>query len=44
MMTTTVRIGHGVRVAFANRLAWVVCGIGLGVSLAITVAQLSVGR
>jgi hypothetical protein len=39
-----VLLGHGVRVAFANRLAWVICGIGLGVSLAITIAQLSVGR
>jgi hypothetical protein len=39
-----VLIGHDVRVAFANCFAWVVCGIGLGVSLAITIAQLSVGR
>jgi hypothetical protein len=38
-----VLIGHDVRVAFANCFAWVVCGIGLGVSLAITIAQLSVG-
>ena len=40
----TVLLGHDVRVAVANRLAWVVCGIGLGISLAITIAQLSVGR
>ena len=39
-----VLIGHDVRVAFANCFAWVVCWIGLGVSLAITIAQLSVGR
>jgi len=39
-----VLIGHEVRVAFANCFAWVVCGIGLGLSLAITIAQLSVGR
>jgi hypothetical protein len=32
-----------VRVAIANRLAWAICVIGLGVSLAITIAQLSVG-
>ena len=38
-----VLIGHDVRVAFANCFAWVVCWIGLGVSLAITIAQLSVG-
>jgi hypothetical protein len=37
-----ILLGHGVRAAFANRLAWVICGIGLGVSLVIAVAQLSV--
>src|SRR5262245_34776830 len=37
-----VLLGHGVRAAFANRLAWVICGIGLGVSLLIAIAQLSV--
>jgi hypothetical protein len=37
-----VLLGHGVRAAFANRLAWVICGIGLGVSLVIAIAQLSV--
>jgi hypothetical protein len=37
-----VLIGHDVRVAFANCFAWVVCGIGLGVSLVIAIAQLSV--
>lgn len=40
----TVLLGHHVRVAVANRLAWVVCGTGLSISLAITIAQLSVGR
>lgn len=38
-----VLLGHDVRVAIANRLAWAICVIGLGVSLAITIAQLSVG-
>jgi hypothetical protein len=38
-----VLLGHDVRVAFANRLAWVICVVGVSVSLAITVAQLSVG-
>src|SRR5262249_53099133 len=37
-----ILLGHGVRAAFANRLAWVICAIGLGVSLVIAVAQLSV--
>jgi hypothetical protein len=37
-----VLLGHGVRAAFANRLASVICGIGLGVSLVIAIAQLSV--
>jgi hypothetical protein len=40
----TVLLGHDVRVAVANRLAWVVFGTGLGISLATTIAQLSVGR
>ena len=40
----TVLLGHDVRVPVANRLAWVLCGSGLGISLAITIAQLSVGR
>jgi hypothetical protein len=38
-----VLIGHGGDVAFANGFAWVICGIGLGCSLTITIAQLSVG-
>ena len=37
-----VLLGHGVRAGFANRLAWVICGIGFAVSLVIAVAQLSV--
>jgi len=37
-----VLLGHGVRAVFANRLAWVICTIGLGVSLLIAIAQLSV--
>jgi hypothetical protein len=38
-----VLLGHGVQVASANRLAWSICGIGLGAALIITIAQLSVG-
>jgi hypothetical protein len=37
-----VLLGHGVQVASANRLAWIICGIGLGVALIIIIAQLSV--
>ena len=37
-----VLLGHGVRVASANRVAWTICGIGLGAALIITIAQLSV--
>jgi hypothetical protein len=38
----SVLLGHGVVLARANRLAWIVCGTGLPVSLAVTIAQLSV--
>jgi succinate dehydrogenase/fumarate reductase cytochrome b subunit len=37
-----VVLAHGVRVAPANHLAWIICGVGLGVSLVITIGQLSV--
>jgi hypothetical protein len=38
-----ILLGHDVRVGFANHVAWVICGIGLGVSVIIAIAQLSVG-
>jgi hypothetical protein len=38
----TVLLGHGVILASANRLTWFICGIGLAVSLVITIAQLRV--
>ena len=37
-----VLLTHGVVVASANRLAWIICGVGLAVSLVITIAQLRV--
>jgi hypothetical protein len=38
-----ILLGHGVRVGFTDRVAWVICGIGLGVSFIIAIAQLDVG-
>jgi hypothetical protein len=38
-----ILLGHGVRVRFTDRVAWVICGIGLGVSFIIAIAQLNVG-
>jgi hypothetical protein len=38
-----VLLGHGIHEASANRLTWVICGLGLAVSFVITAAQLSVG-
>jgi hypothetical protein len=37
-----VLLAHGVVVASADRLAWIICGVGLAVSLVITIAQLRV--
>jgi hypothetical protein len=39
----TVLLAHGLRMAAANRITWIICGTGLAVSLVITFAQLSVG-
>jgi hypothetical protein len=38
-----VLVGHGVRVALADRASWTICSIGLALSLVIAVAQLHVG-
>ena len=38
-----VLVGHGVRVALADRASWTICSIGLALSLVIAVAQLRVG-
>jgi hypothetical protein len=38
----SVLLGRGVLLASANRLAWIVCGVGLPVSFIIAIAQLSV--
>jgi hypothetical protein len=38
----SVLLGHGVLLASANRLAWIVCGVGLPVSFIIAIAQLGV--
>jgi len=38
----SVLLGRGVLLASANRLAWIVCGVGLPVSFGIAIAQLSV--
>jgi hypothetical protein len=38
-----VLLGHGVRAALADRSTWIICSVGLAVSLVITVAQLRVG-
>jgi len=38
----TVLLGHGIRGATADRSAWIVCSIGIAVSLVIAMAQLKV--
>jgi hypothetical protein len=40
----TVLLNHDVGTIAADRLTWIICAIGLAVSLLITAAQLSVGR
>ena len=43
MGARAILLGHGAVLTSANRLAWVICGIGVAVSLLVTIAQLSVG-
>jgi hypothetical protein len=40
----TVLLNHDVSTIAADRLTWIICSIGLAVSLLVTAAQLSVGR
>src|SRR5262249_29507546 len=42
MGARAILLGHGALVTTANRLAWIICGIGVAVSLLVTIAQLSV--
>lgn len=42
MGARAILLGHGALLTAANRLAWVICGIGVAVSLLVTIAQLSV--
>jgi len=42
MGARAILLGHGALLASANRLAWIICGIGVAVSLHVTIAQLSV--
>ena len=42
MGVRAILLGHGIRLAYANHLVWTICGIGVAVSLLVTIAQLSV--
>jgi hypothetical protein len=42
MGARAIVLGHGALLTAANRLAWIICGIGVAVSLLVTIAQLSV--
>jgi hypothetical protein len=37
-----ILLGHGALLTSANRFAWIICGIGIAVSLLVTIAQLNV--
>jgi hypothetical protein len=37
-----VLLGHAARLASANRLAWIICGVGFPVSFVVAIAQLTI--